>query len=69
MRTNIVIDEKLLKEAFLYASVATKKDLINLVLLEFIQHHRKKDLRELRGKVKIQKDYDYKKLRIELKDK
>lgn len=68
MRTNIVLDDKLVKEAFRYASVATKRELINLALKEFVQNHRKKDVYELKGKVKIRNDYDYKALREE-KDK
>lgn len=63
MRTNIVLDEKLVKEAFEYTDVKTKKDLINLALIEFIQHHRRKDIRQLLGKVKISDEYNYKALR------
>lgn len=63
MRTNIDIDEDILKEAFKYADVKTKKELITLGLLEFIENHRKKDLREIRGKVRFSKNYDYKKMR------
>jgi Arc/MetJ family transcription regulator len=65
MRTNIVIDDKLIKEAFRYTSVSTKKELVDIALREFIQHHRRLDLRELRGVVKIRDDYDYKALRGE----
>lgn len=64
MRTNIVLDEDLLKQAFLYAHVSSKKDLVDLALREFVQHHSRRDIRELKGKVKIRDDYDYKALRI-----
>lgn len=60
MRTNIVLDEKLVKEAFHYAHVATKKELIDLALREFVENHRRKDIRDLKGKVKIDAKYDYK---------
>lgn len=63
MRTNIVLDEKLVKEAFEYTDVKTKRDLINLALVEFIRHHRRKDIRQLLGKVKISDEYDHKALR------
>jgi len=63
MRTNIFLDEQLLKEAFKYADVTTKKDLINLALKEFVENHRRKDIRDLRGKVKFNKEYNYKNLR------
>ena len=69
MRTNILLDDKLLDEAFLYASVSTKRELIDLVLREYINNHRRKDLRDLRGKIKLRDDYDYKLLRTEDKDK
>lgn len=63
MRTNIVLDEKLLKEALRYAHVSTKRELIDLALREFVEHHRRKDIRDLKGKVKIDDEYDYKSLR------
>jgi len=61
MRTNIVLNEKLIKEAFRYAPVSTKRDLIDLALREFVDNHRRKDIRELRGKIKIDSKYNYKK--------
>ena len=64
MRTNIDIDDTLLNEAFRYSDVKTKKDLIHLALKEFVERHRRRDIRELRGTVGIRPDYDYKGLRI-----
>jgi Arc/MetJ family transcription regulator len=63
MRTNIVLDDKLMKEAFRYAAVVSKRELINLALQEFVENHRRRDVRELRRNVKIREDYDYKALR------
>lgn len=63
MRTNIFLDDKLVKEAFKYCDVKTKKDLVHLALQEFIQNRRKKNLLELKGKVQFADDYDYKKMR------
>lgn len=63
MRTNIVLDEKLIKEAFHYAAVSTKKELIHLALREFVENHRRKDIRDLKGKIKIDHRYDYKSMR------
>jgi Arc/MetJ family transcription regulator len=63
MRTNIEIDDDLLNEAFKYADVKTKRELVALGLKEFIENHRRKDLRELKGKVKISPDYNYKSMR------
>jgi Arc/MetJ family transcription regulator len=63
MRTNIVLDDTLVKEAFRYTLVRTKKDLVEVALKEFVQNHSKKDLRDLRGKIKFSEGYDYKALR------
>ncbi|MCH9644830.1 MAG: type II toxin-antitoxin system VapB family antitoxin [Gammaproteobacteria bacterium] len=63
MRTNIVLDDELIKEAFKYSSAKTKRELIHLALVEFVQQHKRKDVRKLAGKVKIASDYDHKKLR------
>ncbi|MGA1796871.1 MAG: type II toxin-antitoxin system VapB family antitoxin [bacterium] len=63
MRTNIVLDEKLVQTAFKYAHVKTKKDLITLALKEFVENHSRLDLRDLQGEIEFSKDYDHKKLR------
>ncbi len=66
MRTNIVLDDQLVKEAFRYTSVKTKKQLVEISLKEFIENHRRLDVRELQNKIKLDPDYDYKKSRQEL---
>jgi Arc/MetJ family transcription regulator len=63
MRTNIDIDDELLKEAFKYSNVKTKKELIALGLKEFIENHRRKDLREIKGAIRFRDGYDYKSMR------
>ncbi|HEX4045138.1 MAG TPA: type II toxin-antitoxin system VapB family antitoxin [Gammaproteobacteria bacterium] len=67
MRTNIVLNDKLVKEAFRYTTVTTKRELIEQALAEFVKNHRLRDVSELKGKIKIAKEYDYKKLRSEKK--
>lgn len=64
MRTNIVLDDGLVKEALRYAQVRTKRELVDLALREFVAARKRKDLRELVGKVKLDPTYDYKKARI-----
>ena len=65
MRTNIVLDDVLVEEAFKYSSsIRTKKDLIETALREYVQNRKIKDLRELKGKIRFSDDYDYKKMRI-----
>jgi Arc/MetJ family transcription regulator len=63
MRTNIVLEDNLVEEAFKYSKAKTKKELIHEALREFIASRKKLDLRELRGKIVFQEGYDYKKLR------
>ena len=62
MRTNVVIDDKLIQEAFWLSDAKTKKELIHIALVEFIQNRKRLDLREIRGKIRFTKDYDHKKL-------
>lgn len=63
MRTNIVLDDELVNEAFKYSNVKTKKELIHQALSEYIENHRRMDLEHLKGKIGFRDDYDYKKLR------
>ncbi len=63
MRTNIVLDEELVEEAFRYAGVRTKRELVDLALREFVENHKRRDMRELRGKISFHPGYDHKRLR------
>lgn len=63
MRTNIEIDDDLIKEAFSLTEVRTKKELVHLALQEFVKAKKKKDLLELSGKIQFSEGYDYKSLR------
>jgi Arc/MetJ family transcription regulator len=63
VRTNIVLDDGLVKEAFRYAPVKTKRELVDLALRELVANRKRRDLRELFGHGGIRDDYDYKSLR------
>jgi len=63
MRTNIVIDDSLLEEAFSLSRSRTKKGVIHEALTEFIRLKKKKDLTELAGTIKFYKDFNHKELR------
>jgi len=63
MRTNIVIDEALLQEAFSVSQAKTKKDLVHEALRALIRLRKRKDLTELAGKIDFSQGYDHKKLR------
>jgi Arc/MetJ family transcription regulator len=63
MRTNIVIDDQLLNEAFSVSNAKTKKDLIHEALKEYVRLKKRKNLTELAGSIKLHKKYDHKMLR------
>ena len=63
MRTNIVIDDKLLSEAFSVSGAKTKKALVEEALEVLIRLKKRRDLTELVGKVEFYEDYDHKKIR------
>ncbi|ADR18623.1 type II toxin-antitoxin system VapB family antitoxin [Calditerrivibrio nitroreducens] len=64
MRTNIVIDDKLLEEAMKLSNIKSKKELVNTALREFVENLKRKNIKELKGKIKFKDDYDYKSMRI-----
>ena len=63
MRTNIVLDDNLVKEAIKLSGIKTKKELIHLALKEFVENKRRLNLLDLEGKIEFAEGYDYKKLR------
>ena len=63
MRTNIVLDDRLLAEAFRYSAAKTKKDLVHEALRELVRIRGRKSLLDLKGKIRFARGYDYKALR------
>ena len=63
MRTNIDIDDALLKQAFKFSQAKTKKELIHQALKEFVENRRRLNLSELEGKIEFVEGYDYKSMR------
>jgi Arc/MetJ family transcription regulator len=63
MRTNIVLDDGLVNEAFKFSNAKTKKDLINQALQEFVENRKRLNLIDLKGKIKFADGYDYKAMR------
>ena len=51
LRTNIELDEKLVKEAMKFTNKKTKKELVNFALEELLKRFKRKKLLELEGKV------------------
>jgi Arc/MetJ family transcription regulator len=61
MRTNVVLNDKLVEEAFKYSeTIGTKRELIETALQEYVAARKRKNLNDLRGKILFRDDYDYK---------
>lgn len=63
MRTNIVLDDKLVREAMRLANVRTMREAVNVALRRFVQSGKQRRLLELYGTGGVRKNYDYKKMR------
>jgi len=52
LRTNVELDEKLVKEAMKFTHKKTKKEIVNYALEELVKRFKRKKLLELEGKVR-----------------
>jgi Arc/MetJ family transcription regulator len=64
MRTNIVLDDSLVKQALRLSRVKTKKEVVNQALKEFVENRKRLNLMDLFGKIEFAANYNYKALRI-----
>jgi Arc/MetJ family transcription regulator len=58
MRTNIEIDDDLMKKALKYSKLKTKKAIINKALMEYVKYQMRLNMLSLQGKVKWVGDLD-----------
>jgi Arc/MetJ family transcription regulator len=58
MRTNIVIDDKLMKETLRLTGLKTKREAVELGLRTLVRLRKQDDIRRFRGKLKWQGDLD-----------
>ena len=64
MRTNIVLNDELVDEAFKYSpAISTKRELLEIALKEYVDNRKRKNIKDLRGKIKFHDNYDYKAMR------
>ncbi len=56
MRTNIVIDDKLMKETLRLTGLKTKREAVELGLRTVVRLRKQKEIRRFRGKLKWQGD-------------
>ncbi len=59
MRTNIVIDDEIMRTAMEVSGISTKKGVVEQAIREFVARRTRKNLAELRGKVRFADNYDY----------
>ena len=58
MRTNIVIDDKLMKDVLRATGLETKREAVEAGLRTLLRLRRQEDIRRFRGKLKWQGDLD-----------
>lgn len=58
MRTNIVLDDELVREGLKLTKLKTKKELVNTALKELVERRKRKKLLKLEGKVAWEGDLD-----------
>jgi Arc/MetJ family transcription regulator len=58
MRTNIVIDDKLMKETLRLTGLRTKREAVELGLRTIVRLRKQEGIRRFRGKLKWQGDLD-----------
>ena len=63
MRTNIVLDDKLVREVMKLAKVKTKREAVDVAMRRFVQTGRQRRLLALKGTGGIKSGYDYKRAR------
>jgi Arc/MetJ family transcription regulator len=63
MRTNIVLDDDVMRKAMEISGIKTKKEVIDRALNEFVSFHSRKDISELKGKIEFADGYNHRDLR------
>ena len=62
-RVSYELSEDLLKRAYSLMPNHNKRTVIETALFEFVQKRERKNLKDLRGKIKFEDGYDYKAMR------
>lgn len=58
MRTNVVLDDRLVDEAMRLSDCRTKRELIHRSIEEFVKRRRQRRILDLAGKIKWEGDLD-----------
>jgi Arc/MetJ family transcription regulator len=62
-RTNIVLDDPVVEEAMRLSGIRSKREVVNIALIEFVETRTRKNLLDLFASNLIDDDYDYKSAR------
>lgn len=63
MRTNIVLDDELVREASRLTGIRTKRSLVDQALRLLVKTKKRRSILALKGKVQFAEGYDHKALR------
>jgi len=63
MRTNIVLDDQLIRQAMRLAKVKTKREAVDVALRDYVARARQRDILGLVGQALIAPDYDVRAVR------
>ena len=63
MRTNVVLDDELVKEALELTGIKTKRGLLKEALITLIAQRKRRSLLDLKDRIYFREGYDYKELR------
>jgi len=66
MRTNIVLDERLVKEAMRLSNVRTKREAVDLALRDYVARGKQRDILKLLDEALIAPDYDVRAVRRQM---
>jgi len=60
LKTNIVLNDELVREATTLTGITSKRELVEVALRELIHSKKKKNLFDLAGQIDFSEDYVYK---------
>jgi Arc/MetJ family transcription regulator len=63
MRTTIVLDDDLVKEALALTTARSKREVVEMALQELVRSRRKKNLADLAGRIRFREGFDHKAMR------
>ncbi|HRY44368.1 MAG TPA: type II toxin-antitoxin system VapB family antitoxin [Thermoanaerobaculia bacterium] len=63
MRTNIVLDDELVREASRLTGIRTKRSLVDEALRLLVRTKKRRSILALKGKIRLAEGYDHKALR------